>query len=200
MPSSTFGPWLRPRARQFGAWALAVLALGCAGTGRPKQLADGTYRLQCKSSLSQCLAIMAEICPAHGYEVLSANEHRARYGPEGVQTHVLTAEAKARCNRAHPLFGSQPSAPPATNAAMSGASTGRASNAPAPASASSCFPGITQNCRGPGACAGAQACAADGKSFGPCDCSPAPTSGTSAPVTMPGTTTPSTTTPDTPKP
>jgi hypothetical protein len=34
----------------------------------------------------------------------------------------------------------------------------------------SCFPGQTQACLGPAACKGAQACAKDGKSFGPCDC------------------------------
>jgi len=33
-----------------------------------------------------------------------------------------------------------------------------------------CAPGQTQACLGPGACNGAQICASDGKSWGPCDC------------------------------
>ena len=41
----------------------------------------------------------------------------------------------------------------------------------APAMAA-CAPGATQYCLGPGACAGAQVCSADGSGFGPCDCGP----------------------------
>jgi hypothetical protein len=33
-----------------------------------------------------------------------------------------------------------------------------------------CVPGSTQTCFGPGACSGAQVCAADGASYGACDC------------------------------
>lgn len=35
-----------------------------------------------------------------------------------------------------------------------------------------CAPGQTQECVGPGACAGGQSCLPDGSGFGPCDCGP----------------------------
>ncbi|MEO8181996.1 MAG: hypothetical protein ABI895_24445 [Deltaproteobacteria bacterium] len=53
---------------------------------------------------------------------------------------------------------------------------------PAPASARAplpdqlCIPGVTQLCLGPAACRGAQACLADGRGYGPCDCGTSPTS------------------------
>jgi len=53
---------------------------------------------------------------------------------------------------------------------------------PAPASArlplpdQLCIPGVTQLCLGPAACRGAQACLADGRGYGPCDCGTAATS------------------------
>jgi hypothetical protein len=33
-----------------------------------------------------------------------------------------------------------------------------------------CVPGVTQECLGPGACRGAQACLMDGRGYGTCDC------------------------------
>ena len=38
------------------------------------------------------------------------------------------------------------------------------------AQTTTCMPGSTQRCAGPGACDGAQVCNADGESWGPCDC------------------------------
>lgn len=45
---------------------------------------------------------------------------------------------------------------------------------PSPGPAQLCVPGITQLCLGPAACRGAQACLADGRGYGPCDCGSSP--------------------------
>nr|PZN25197.1 MAG: hypothetical protein DIU78_10725 [Pseudomonadota bacterium] len=62
-------------------------------------------------------------------------------------------------------------APPAAPSAPSSSAAAAVSAAPPPsADARVCIPGATQQCVGPGACSGGQACLPDGSGFGPCDC------------------------------
>lgn len=48
--------------------------------------------------------------------------------------------------------------------------TSPAPHVPAPHPERLCVPGVTQECLGPAACRGAQACLPDGDGYGPCDC------------------------------
>jgi hypothetical protein len=145
-----------------------VLVFACANerAGRTK-LADGSYKLTCKTGLGTCLSDLTDVCVTHGYDVVSAKEERSRTGVEPVDTEYISSEAVVRCRAASTVFGGS-----AASAAPS------ASSAPAPvAAALGCFPGTTQSCLGPAACQGAQTCASDGARFGACDC------GSGVPVT-----------------
>ena len=138
-----------------------VLSAACASerAGRTK-LADGSYKLTCKTGLGTCLSDLTDVCATHGYDVLSAKEERTRTGVEPVDTEYVASEAVVRCRHASTVFGpAEASAKPA------------ASNAPALVAATpTCFPGTTQACLGSAACKGAQTCAPDGTHFGACDC------------------------------
>lgn len=156
-------------------WTLALsvalsVALGaaCANqrAGRTK-LADGSYKLTCKTGLGTCLSDLTDVCTTHGYDVVSAKEERSRTGVEPVDTEYVASEAVVRCRQAPTVFSTTDSSAKPV-----------ASSAPAPvAAAPACFPGTTQACLGPGACKGAQTCSSDGAQFGACDC------GSGVPVT-----------------
>jgi hypothetical protein len=157
-----------------------VLAFACAQerAGRTR-LADGSYKITCKTGLGTCLSDLTDdVCATHGYDVVSAKEERSRTGVEPVETEYVASEAVVRCRQASTVFGpAEPSAKPV------------ASSAPVLASSTpTCFPGTTQACLGPGACNGAQTCAPNGTHFGACDC------GSGVPITnLPGDAGPPTT-------
>jgi hypothetical protein len=138
--------------------ASIVCALACAGerAGRTK-LADGSYELNCRKPLGECLAELTDVCRDHGYDVVRGKEERERMGVDPVQTELVTSKATIRCRSAAVLFSLDQRPPP-----------------PAPRTAkpatNRCFPGATQACLGPGACKGAQTCRNDGAGYGACDC------------------------------
>ena len=151
----------------------SLLALACShmSPAVPRKQDDGSYRVDCKDSLTRCLTAFEGACP-QGYEILHAHESRQFYGPDAYNQPVVTSEAVARCRK------------PGKSTAE-GTSSGAGGAAPKSGS-STCVPGATQTCVGPGACRGGQQCLADGAAFGPCDCGgaaalPAPTSPALAP-------------------
>jgi len=74
----------------------------------------------------------------------------------------------------------------------SGGETPTQTPPPVPATpARACVPNETQECFGPGRCAGAQSCTADGMSYTPCDCGPStPASEPAGSAADPGDATP----------
>jgi hypothetical protein len=158
--------WVLAVRRRSVFLPLVFLAAGfvsCAGAKEGRtHLPDGSYQLACSKPLGDCLNELADVCSAHGYDVLKANEQTRRYGIEPVDSTVIESEAVIRCRAAKTIFGAaEPSAKPVASSVHPG----------------SCFPGSTQGCLGPGACHGAQTCQSDGARFGACDCgvpNPAP--------------------------
>src|SRR6187549_3828777 len=147
---------MRPRRAAAGLSAVfsAFFVLGSCATmqARPPEVQpDGTYRVVCDTTLGACLAPF-ESCH-HGFDVVRAREEHHRRGPEPAAEFV-SSEAILRCRLATTSgSGKDEQAPASTNKA-----------------ATTCFPGATEACLGPGACQGAQICSASGASFGPCDC------------------------------
>jgi hypothetical protein len=153
---------------------LASLTLGCATTRAVKtELGpDGVYHLKCATTLQACLNQAEVLCHQERYAVLRAFDLHDYAGDMTQPTETRQSEAFVRCgargtwgeeNKA--LLASPLTPAPGALAAIA---------APAAPPARLCAPGASQACVGPAGCKGGQACAADGNSFGPCDCGSAP--------------------------
>jgi hypothetical protein len=159
--------WLSPAAILLGVHA-------CSMPAGLTRLNNGDYKVQCSGHLLPCLQPAATACGEHGYDILSAEERRDLIGPSPFQTEVLKSVAVVRCHTPKPLFGSGPEPlppPSASGLPPAGASSKDPRSVIAPAPAPRCVPGTSQACATP-TCSGAQICAADGASFGPCECAP----------------------------
>src|SRR5262245_53389636 len=105
------------------AAGLAALSLlgGCASmwsSGTTERLPDGTYRLECKSSLARCLERAEDACHGARYQVLRAADERDYYGPEEAKSEVRSSSATIRCgSMGRPLFGGSDEPAPAPAAA-----------------------------------------------------------------------------------
>lgn len=176
--------------------AAALLAIACgggvAGTVRTQRLDASTFELECQGPLANCLVEADTLCRGAPYTVLTAQDRRDLYGPSDgpSQVEVRSSTATLRCEtRGRVPDGSaspgvEKPLPPSRDAATESPAPSGASPpagappveppAPAPSAAAPlCVPGSTQQCVGPGACSGGQACLPDGSGFGPCDCGPA---------------------------
>jgi hypothetical protein len=155
---------------------LAAVAYGCSSQQGAKRLADGSYRVDCERPLLPCLEPAAKACEEHGYDVVSASEVRDRYGPSPWQLGVVKSSATVRCRatkRGFSFFhGEEPVPGPALSASAAPARSAVPAQAPAPVPPAppGCVPGTSQACAAVSGCSGAQVCAADGRSFGPCEC------------------------------
>ncbi len=147
---------------------LAVsLVAGCS-TG-PHRLQDGSYKLDCEGTMTECTRKVARFCHGQGYQIVHGAEENTLVGVEGHKSGHLLARV---------VFYCAGDAPPKPLKLPS-----RASAQPAgPEPERACIPGSTQRCIGPGACEGGQACLKDGSGYGPCECarSPAAPAGSAA--------------------
>jgi hypothetical protein len=142
------------------------MAVSCASSVDPiKRLNDGSYRLECRDTLANCLAQAEKPCAAYGYEVLSGRQETRVFGPEQVQSTFVSSEAIVMCRNADGLFDHTPQ--PGRPAEVS--------HAPKPLTqALACVPGASQSCTGPAGCKGGQTCAPDGRAYLACDCGEVP--------------------------
>ena len=72
--------------------ALLMLLAGCAGTGGPRQNADGTWSIQCAGGYhdwSRCLARADSLCGRAGFDIVSRVSDE---GSSGVGTRDWSAE------------------------------------------------------------------------------------------------------------
>jgi hypothetical protein len=168
------------RRRALGLLAIAAaLSLGCSRGARAVRLpafspGDEIYRISCEDSIASCRAEADEVCGA-SYEVLESagapiEPERVTSAPGPASTGPRYQRKKwvgqmvvACGHRAASAAAANPPAPPGVESAAALATTPDRL----------CVPGATQECLGPGACRGAQACLADGDGYGPCDCGPA---------------------------
>lgn len=160
---------VRPLALAGSALLALSLVAGCSRPGvRTQRLPDGTRELECQVPLWKCLMHVDDYCKGASYEVLYALDKQQVFGSQQSTIEARTSEAVIRCQGQHvKLTGpvERPAAAP-LQATSAVAPTATSPARPAPA----CLPGSTQTCVGPGACAGGQACLADGSGFGNCDC------------------------------
>ncbi len=140
------------------------------------------YSISCRGVAAQCREKADELCTT-GYEVLrssgvSTEPPRVSSAP-GPRS---TGSRSQRPDWSGELVIACGSAAPAP--ARDAATAPPAPPAPALAPDQLCIPGTTQLCLGPAACRGAQACLADGRGYGVCDCGSAPArdAGTGAPA------------------
>jgi hypothetical protein len=152
-------------ARSF--W-LSLAFISCSSVQVPaSRRPDGSWRLQCGSSLAPCVQRAAEVCKDRGYVVLGGMSKRQLYGAElGVsQVAERQSELAIACADRRGQLPTVLSSSPAPR------------DDPPPASVAhtaACTPGATQRCVGAGACAGGQACLADGLGYAACDCGTTP--------------------------
>ncbi|HTV22372.1 MAG TPA: hypothetical protein VMG12_26975, partial [Polyangiaceae bacterium] len=137
---------------------------------------DEIYRINCEGSITACRDEANEVCSGR-YEVLESSG--APIEPERVTSAPGPASTGPRYQRkkwvGQMVVACGASGSPA-NVASEPAPAAPAQRAPAvPAPDRVCVPGVTQECLGPGACRGAQACSADGNGYEPCDCGNAST-------------------------
>ena len=145
-------------------WISLVVLFGCSSANVERQsLADGSWRIKCKFGLEQCVHEVDKICHGSTYQVTRGNNLLRVYGVDPGKTEVRTSELTVTCGR---------NAIEEAEAKAQMVDAGSSDAATASAARPLCTPGATQTCLGPGACAGAQACRADGAGFMPCDCGP----------------------------
>ncbi|HWZ87850.1 MAG TPA: hypothetical protein VNW92_03340 [Polyangiaceae bacterium] len=142
---------------------------------------DGSWHLECGSSLDLCVQKANDLCKGGGYVVLGGMNKRTLLGAElgQSQVEVRQAELNIACADRRGDLPKVLSSNALSLPARAPEPEADAGDAKKPA-LTACIPGATQRCVGAGACAGGQACAADGSGFGPCDCG-------SAVHTTPGT-------------
>ena len=153
---------------------MAFTASACSREAHAVRLPASTpnaelYRVSCEDSISACRDEAREVC-AGPYDVLETTgasieppRVTSAPGPSSTgpryQRKKWVGQMVVACGRV-----------PAGALTRDGARNGAPTPAPSPAPDRVCIPGATQECLGPGACRGAQACSADGQGYEPCDC------------------------------
>jgi hypothetical protein len=142
-----------------GVVGLCVLVACATGPVERRHLADGSWQLTCRLPMDECVRHFEAVCSDKRYRILSGQSKRELRDVDPGTREYRTSEFVALCDRdALPPQVAQVGGPTAVIPP-----------------ASSCVPGSTQSCVGPGGCSGGQACRADGAGFGPCDCGPGKT-------------------------
>jgi hypothetical protein len=175
------------RRSQIGSVLLLALCAACAGGVNAVQMQPSRpgalqYRIECKKNVARCRDKALELCGGD-YEILQSSgravePERITTAPGPVSTGPNFApptwqgELIVECGRHHSAM----EAPAPIESAPAATPIAPAATVTTPGPGQACVPGVTQLCLGPAACRGAQACLADGKGFGPCDC------GTAAPT------------------
>ena len=154
---------------------VAASALGCSRQAvQRERLPNGSFSFKCDEELWVCLSHVKDVCKGGPYEVLSGHDEPRVHGVDESRVESHRSRAIVRCLRPGQEVKPVPPAPvhaPRAVHAVPGKPLPPPAPRPAPASAPRvCVPGATQACVGPAACAGGQACVADGSGFAPCDC------------------------------
>ncbi len=142
---------------------VSLTIVACAGS-HAKQLPDGSYAIECDAQ-KVCLDRAERQCGPSGYTIIGGEHGTKLGGGPGDQKLVQRDQLHIRC-KPDPLGQSLEGAQPTPQSVENPPATAT----PVAVKTSICRPGETQNCVGPGACTGGQACNSDGSGFGPCDC------------------------------
>jgi hypothetical protein len=151
-----------------------TLLTACGATEMKSQkLQDGSWTFTCELAMDECIRRAQEQCPNQRFRIFEGtSETRLRDAPPFERAYH-TSRLHLACTQdgANVLL------------AVGGENAATANIAAKPAAA--CSVGETRACVGPGACKGGQACLADGKGYGACDCGPATTAVEPAPTPTP---------------
>jgi len=170
------------RAARLGLGSLALALLGACSRDAhavrvPSDPGTEVYRISCRSSVDPCREKAALLCNG-AYEVLETAGvpiEPARVssapGPRSTGSRYQRPDWVGELIVACGAPRAEPRTPESAVVARPAPAL-----APAPLPDQLCIPGVTQLCLGPAACRGAQACLADGRGYGPCDCGTSPTS------------------------
>lgn len=166
-----------PAMRRLGLGVVLLWASAC-GTAGVHQMSNGNLRVQCPSVQSECMR-RAEIHCADqgGVHVVSSREKNDLRGVEGNMEGTLVSEVIFVCGDDAPRDPIK--LPPRPEAVAPKA-------AREPPTKKICIPGTTQQCVGPGACVGGQACLPTGVAWGPCECAHSSRRPASDPATAAG--------------
>jgi hypothetical protein len=145
--------------------AITITMTSACAAPLAKQLPDGSYAIECTTQ-KVCLDRAERQCGPTGYNIVGGEHSQKVFGVNGNEKQVGQDELHFRC-KASPLPDSVASSSTPTELGLGDSG---APSQQTPAGSMVCRPGETQKCFGPGACAGGQACVADGSGFGPCDC------------------------------
>jgi hypothetical protein len=165
-------------ARRAGWLALAWLLGACSRDARAVRLPASDpdaqiYRITCRGAVAPCREKAVALCSGE-FEVLQSNG--VPIEPPRVSSAPGPRSTGSRYQRPD-WVGELVVACGAPSAPASEAATAVAPQAAPPSPTlhpdQLCIPGVTQLCLGPAACRGAQACLADGRGYGACDCGPA---------------------------
>jgi hypothetical protein len=169
--------------------ALSLALSACSRDARAVRLQalqtdEELYRISCGAEIEVCREEAREVC--HGdYEVLESVG--AAVEPERITTAPGPRTVGPRYQRTgwlgHMVVSCGTRATPGSSLARPAPSPPLPARPVAPAIKRNpdqlCVPGATQECLGPGACRGAQACLMDGRGYGVCDCGSAASAGAS---------------------
>lgn len=159
-------------------FALALGASSCSGSARAVRLpvpagSPDLFRVSCDKRISACREKAEQVCGG-SYEVLETtgasiepervSSSGPRYTGPRYQRAKWIGQMVIACGKAPVVAADDPSF------AKGAAPAARVRPSPTPGVEQLCIPGVTLECLGPGACRGAQACLADGRGYGPCDC------------------------------
>ncbi len=159
--------------------ALVCLEVACSRDARAVRLqamqpGDEIYRITCGAEIGVCRDEALEVCKG-SYQVLETagapiEPQRVTSAPGPISTGPRYQKSKwlgrmvVACGDTAPAVSAAlPTQEPRPAAAQ-------ALRAPQLGRDQLCIPGATQECLGPAACRGAQACLMDGRGYGTCDC------------------------------
>lgn len=178
-----------------GSLLVGSVSLGCATAAHgfrinPEQEPE-QYRVSCKKRFYYCELEAEELCEGEYTELgrlsnlpelpLVKDADVSSTGP-GVGVQYWVGELTVQCGRELPnLPLVRQDVSPGAQTLVTPAPAALAPVSLPPAVARVCVPGATQECLGPGACKGAQACLEAGQGYGPCDCGTGPSSPSPAP-------------------
>lgn len=157
----------------------ACIFTACATQGvEHRHLGEQRYHFRCQTGLASCLSHVSDVCRDTSYDVLRARDRRHFTGVEPAEREQRSSEAVIECRaRGTPLFDEDDLLKPLATEPQ------RATPPEHQPRTLLCTPGTTQPCVGVGACAGGQACLADGSGYGACQCAEAPTPADTPPPT-----------------
>lgn len=155
-------------------WPLlaALLLCACSRSAKavrlPSDAGAEIYRITCGESIEVCREKAAELCKAR-YEILESVG--APISPPRVSSAPGPRSTGSRYQQPDWAGRIVVACVQGTSATLTPAAAAPLQTLAAPAADGRvCIPGATQECLGPAACRGAQACLVDGSGYGACDC------------------------------